>query len=373
MAVTRVRPGKTGTPPGMEGVRPGSPQAVAAGYKPPKPPKPPGRPGGAPFSPSFNPDGTTTLKPPAPPAAPAPSTTTTTIAFKPDASWWSRQFAADPRYLQSAPMLRSKEEGTAASYGYRIMRSPSGQTMFKSKATGMGGITQVVDEKGNPILDDRGAFQYKDAQGNVYSPADLEMDIQRIQKGEAGYLEGALGAAEAGSEKRQFDIGDVASRTVGARRSGMRRSAADMESQALQSALAGLIGRAAGEFGGIQSEYRDLYNQIYSDLLKSAATTPGTEVTTATPGTPAPETTTIPGGTYGQNVTVGAGGALSGGPGGEFMKVISNATLERNTSDKQIRQNLQSILSNPAFKLTAQQRRYIQSLITGRYKGNKKY
>jgi hypothetical protein len=76
-AIKIPKPGKTGTPKGMEGVRPGSAQAIKAGYKPPKPPKPPARPGGArvPFAVSFNPDGTTTLKPPpaAPRAAAAPA------------------------------------------------------------------------------------------------------------------------------------------------------------------------------------------------------------------------------------------------------------------------------------------------------------
>jgi hypothetical protein len=40
-AIKIPKPGKTGTPKGMEGVRPGSAQAIKAGYKPPKPPKPP--------------------------------------------------------------------------------------------------------------------------------------------------------------------------------------------------------------------------------------------------------------------------------------------------------------------------------------------
>jgi hypothetical protein len=37
-AIKIPKPGKTGTPKGMEGVRPGSAQAIKAGYKPPKPP-----------------------------------------------------------------------------------------------------------------------------------------------------------------------------------------------------------------------------------------------------------------------------------------------------------------------------------------------
>ena len=280
----RVRPGATGTPPGMEGIRPGSPAAIAAGYKPPKSPKSPKAP-----------------KPPKAPAAPAgidPSkdaaqkaaimgasgTTITPPVFKPDSSWWTKQFAADPRWLQNAPMLRAKEESVASSYGYVINRNAAGQPIFKSKASGAGGITQVLDANGSPVLDDKGAFQYKDAAGNVYSPADLEMDIQRVQRGQAGYLEGQLGGAEAGSERRQFEVGDVAARS-GARRSGMRAQASDAETRALQSALAGLTTRAAGEFGGVQSEYMSLYNQIFGDLLKSVG---DVQAPTETPAAPTP-------------------------------------------------------------------------------------
>ena len=230
------------------------------------------------------------------PAAVPTTKTTTTIAFKPDASWWTRQFAADPRWLQNAPALRASEEKTAADYGYRINRTSSGQPVFKSKATGAGGITQVVDASGNPVLDDKGAFQYQDAAGNKYDVGDLVMDIQRIERGKPGYLEGALGAAEAGSENKQYEIGNVAAQR-GAGRSGMRAQASDAETRALQNAIAGLAGRAAGEFSGIADQYRNLYNSIFGDLVKQAAATPGTEVTTETPvaTTPTPGPTTVGG------------------------------------------------------------------------------
>jgi hypothetical protein len=55
------------------------------------------------------------------------------------------------------------------------------------------------------------------------------------------------------------------------------------------------------------------------------------------------------------------------------MTLIGDVTLERNTNDAAIRENLRRLLKNPAYQLTAQQKAYINSLITGRYKGNKKY
>jgi hypothetical protein len=55
------------------------------------------------------------------------------------------------------------------------------------------------------------------------------------------------------------------------------------------------------------------------------------------------------------------------------MTMLGNVTLERNTNDKAIREGLRAFLNNPAYQLTAQQKAYINSLITGRYKGNKKY
>jgi hypothetical protein len=55
------------------------------------------------------------------------------------------------------------------------------------------------------------------------------------------------------------------------------------------------------------------------------------------------------------------------------MTLVGDLTLERNTNDKAIREGLRALLNNPAYQLSAQQKAYINSLITGRYKGNKKY
>jgi hypothetical protein len=55
------------------------------------------------------------------------------------------------------------------------------------------------------------------------------------------------------------------------------------------------------------------------------------------------------------------------------MTLVGDLTLERNTNDAAIRQGLRALLNNPAYQLTPRQIRYINSLITGRYKGNKKY
>lgn len=261
---------QTGTPPGMQGVRPGSPAAVAAGYKPPKAPKKPKKPGGAPFSPSFNPDGTTTLTPPtvvaptpsiAPPAAAAaPPPPPPAPTFQPTSAWWMSQLAADPRYMTTAPLLDEQRAGIGRSYGFTVARDAQGRPLYRT-AAGATGITQQ--------LDDKGAIIYRDAAGNTYQPGDLQLDIQRIGRGQTGYLSGQFGAAEAGSEARQYRIGEEAAR-AGLGRSGMRASTQTQEAAALQSALAGLTSRAGAELAGVDEKFAELYREIYGDLAKRA-------------------------------------------------------------------------------------------------------
>ena len=285
---------QTGTPPGMQGVRPGSSAAVAAGYKPPKAPKKPKKPGGAPFSPSFNPDGTTTLTPPSPAVTtptitPPATTTTTTTPFRPDAAWWTRQFAADPRYMTTAPGIIGRQQQSAESYGYTIDRSPQGQPYYVSRSTGVRKISQQLTPEGTPALDDNGRPIYVDEQGNRYNVGDLDLSITEKKRGEAGYLAGALGGTTAESERRQFQIGDVAAQ-AGAGRSGMRGQAVATEAQGLINALRSLGTRAAGEFAGGQTDLANLYNQIYQTLVETAGSQPGTTTTTEAPAAPPVET-----------------------------------------------------------------------------------
>ena len=343
----------------MEGVRPGSPQAIKAGYKPPKPPKGPGKPGGAPFAVSFNADGTTTLKPPAAPAAaaapPAPTTTTvTTPGTPPNAAWWNSQYTSDPSFLLTDPVLRAAQNQTSTNYGYNINRdttegSPTkGQAYYRVPKIDPVTKKPVLDETGKPVylatgilqtFDDAGKPVYKDATGKVYAPADLEMDITRIARGEAGYLEGALGAAEAASENNQFRIGDAAAR-AGLRSSGMRASASSAESSALQSALSGLTKRAAGELTGIDKQYADMFSSIFKGLAPQAAalaapTTTTVETPAAAPAAPTAETPVAP--TYAGQPTdqtsyagygqPQSGSTLSAGPGGQFLKMIDDITV----------------------------------------------
>jgi hypothetical protein len=243
----------------------------------------------------------------------------------------------------------------------------------------------VLDEAGKPVylatriiqtFDDAGKPVYKDSTGKVYAPAELEMDINRIAKGEAGYLEGSLGAAEATSERNQFNVGDVAAR-AGARRSGMRAQAGAAETAALQSALSGLTQKAAGELTGIDKQYADLYSSIFRTLLPraealAAPTTTEVPVAPEAPAAPAPAPAAPEYLGYNQAPTPPPG-TLGAGPGGAFMTLVGDLTLERNTTDKAIREGLRALLNNPAYQLSPQQIRYINSLITGRYKGNKKY
>ena len=319
------RAGRTGTPAGMQGVRPGSAAAIAAGYVPPgrrRPTRrPTRRPGGAPFAPSFNADGTTTLVPPRTAAVdvtsgtipPATSTAAAPPAFVPTSSWWSQQFTADPRYMTSAPVLEGRRTQIGQTYGFTIARNDQGLPLYKS-AGGATGITQGFD--------DNGAIVYKDSQGNTYKPSELQLDIRRVGRGEAGYLEGAFGGAEAGSKRRQFEIGDVAAQ-AGIRRSGMRGQAGLAETAALQAALAGLTGRSAAELAGVETDYAQLYREIYGDLAKKAeelaaaqpvAAEVPAEVPAEAPAAPSGAAPVAGGGTVnpaGQYTPPPAGGALS--------------------------------------------------------------
>ena len=292
---------------------------------------------------------------------------------------YSAGFASDPRYATGLASIASNQVGIGTEYGLVINRdtnasSPTyGMAMFRvpGQEAGTGNITAKID----PVT---GASVYSDATGKVYPVVDLELDVRPLKQGEAGYLGGALGNTAAQSQNQQYNIGNQAAQG-GAGRSGMRSSMAAMEVGALQGALSKLGMGAAGAFRGTTDQYANLLNAIFPDqadkaaALASAGTTPPAPVVApTTPDAPAPDTAS-PGSGFVQTVTPDASGALSGGPGGEFMKLLGNATLERNTSDKAIREQLNGILNNPKYKLTAQQKNYIKRLLTGRYKGNKKY
>ena len=250
--VTRPRPQRGGTPAGMEGVRPGSPAAIAAGFGRPQR-QTAARPGGtrAPVAESRIAPPTAAAAPPPPPPAPT---------FQPTSAWWMSQLAADPRYMTTAPLLDERRAGIGRSYGFTVARDAQGRPLYRT-AAGATGITQQ--------LDDKGAIVYKDTEGNVYKPSDLQLDIQRIARGQTGYLSGQFGAAEAGSEARRYGIGDVSAQS-GIRRSGMQQSAEQQEFNALQSALAGLTSRAGAELAGVDEKFAELYREIYGDLAKRA-------------------------------------------------------------------------------------------------------
>ena len=212
---------------------------------------------------------------------PKPTVTkTTTTTREPNAQWWNQQFRADPRYMMQSPQLAASENTAAWKYGYYIPRS-NGRTTFKSSSTGVTGITQVVDAQGVPLLDNNGNYQYKDASGKTYSAGDLQLDVRAIAPGEAGYLGGELGAAAAGSQRKQYGIGDIAARS-GAGRSGMRASESSAESQRLQAELGNIARSAAGELGAIAGQRQGLYSTIYSDLMKNPEIMPSKTETTTT-------------------------------------------------------------------------------------------
>ena len=330
---------RTGTPAGMQGVRPGSAAAIAAGYVPPGRRRPPRRPGGAPFSPSFNADGTTTLTAPKtatvdvtsgtiPPPAAAPAAP----AFRPTSSWWSQQFTADPRYMTSAPVLEGRRTQIGQAYGFTIARNEQGLPLYKT-AGGATGITQGFD--------DNGAIVYKDPQGNTYKPSELQLDIRRIGRGEAGYLEGAFGGAEAGSEKRQFEIGDVAAQS-GVRRSGMRGQAGLAETAALQAALAGLTGRSATELAGVETDYAQLYREIYGDLVKKAEELAAAQPEAAAPPAEAPVVEAPAAAAPSGAAPVAGGGTVN--PAGQYTPPAAGSAL----TDRAFDNTLNEILGPPS-------------------------
>lgn len=360
----------------MEGVRPGSPQAIKAGYKPPKPSKGPGKPGGAPFAVSFNADGTTTLKPPAAPkvaAAPTTPIVAPTTPFN-----YADAFLSDPRYATGLAGITQSQLGTESKYGIRLRRAPNGLPIYRviGGAQGSGNVTTTIDPA-------TGRTRYVNAAGAEVAPATLELDYEVLKPGEAGYSEGAIGTQTAGSQIRQLGIGDTAAQ-AGARRSGMRASAQLQEGAALQAALRGLTTGAASEFGGTTTRYADLLNLIYPDLVKRAgdysATPPAAETpATGTPAAGAPEVQPVyqrqptSETTYAGYALPPARSPLSAGPSGEFMRMITSITEAGGAGGgtygwKDQITSLEKIKST--YSLTPQQIKYVDDKIVALRKAN---
>ncbi len=371
------RPEKTGTPKGMEGVRPKPPKPPKPSGSP-RPPKGPGKPGGAPMVVSFNPDGTTTLKPPAAPKVTAAPTLAAPPAppAAPRAPFnYADAYYSAPGYSESLAGINAQLGGIESQYGFTIRRdvnptSPTrGGAYYKPKgaAEGSGTILATV----SPV---DGSYVYKDADGKPYAADQLEIDVVKIKPGEAGYLEGALGSNIATSELNMRKLGDAAAQS-GVGSSGIRGSMASQEGAGRAGREFSLYTKGMADVGATAAKYADLYRTIFDSIKGQAADynsapAPAPEAPAAeAPAPAAPEY-------LGYNAPVPGNptsGPLSAGPGGQFMTMIGNVTLERNTTDKAIREGLRAFLKNPAYQLTPQQIRYINSLITGRYKGNKKY
>jgi hypothetical protein len=271
--------------------------------------------------------------------------------------------------------IEAQQGGIESRYGFTVRRdtgatSPTrGGAYYKPKgaAEGTGTILATV----NPV---DGTYVYTDSAGKSYDPLTLEIDVVTIKPGEAGYLEGALGGNIAQSDLNMRKLGDAAAQS-GVGSSGIRGSMASQEGAARAAREFGLYGQGMADLGATTAKYAELYRTIFDAIKGQAAdynAVPPPVVEPPAAVAPVADTASSGSG-FVQTVTPDAGGALSPGPNGEFMKLMGNATLERNTSDKAIREQLNGILNNSKYKLTAQQRNYIKSLITGRYKGNKKY
>ena len=156
-------------------------------------------------------------------------------------------------------------------------------------------------------------------------------------------------------------------------------AAASWDGRTSSNASSSLSVGAAGEFGGTTTRYADLLNTIFPDLVKKAGEYAAAPVETPVapespaPEAPAPAAPAAPEYLGYNQAPTPPPGTLGAGPGGAFMTLVRDLTLERNTHDAAIRQGLRALLNNPAYQLSPQQIRYINSLITGRYKGNKKY
>ncbi len=371
------RPEKTGTPKGMEGVRPRPPKPPKPSGSP-RPPRGPGKPGGAPMVVSFNPDGTTTLKPPAAPKVTAAPTLTAPPAppAAPRAPFnYADAYYSAPGYSESLAGINAQLGGIESQYGFTIRRdvnptSPTrGGAYYKPKgaAEGSGTILATV----SPV---DGSYVYKDADGKPYTADQLEIDVVKIKPGEAGYLEGALGSNIATSELNMRKLGDAAAQS-GVGSSGIRGSMASQEGAGRASREFNLYTKGMADVGTTAAKYADLYRTIFDSIKGQAADynsapAPAPEAPAPAAEAPAPAAPEYLG--YNQAPTPPPG-TLGAGPGGAFMTLVGDLTLERNTTDKAIREGLRAFLKNPAYQLTPQQIRYINSLITGRYKGNKKY
>lgn len=309
--------------------------------------------------------GSTIATPPAPPPTPAPRT-----PFN-----YADAYYAYPGYGESMAGINAQQGGIEAKYGFTIRRDTSptsptrGGAYYKPKgaAEGTGTILATI----SPV---DGSYVYKDSAGKVYTAAELEIDVVTLKPGDPNYLEGAYGSNIATSDLNMRRMGDAAAQS-GVGSSGIRGAMASQEGAARAGREYSLTAQAGADLGATTAKYAELYRTIFDSIKGQAAdynAVPPPIVETPAAVAPVADTASSGSG-FVQTVTPDAGGALNPGPNGEFMKLIGNATLERNTSDKAIREQLNNILNNPKYKLTAQQRNYIKSLITGRYKGNKKY
>lgn len=178
----------------------------------------------------------------------------------PDASWWRKQYGADPEYLMLDPTLRAGQNQIAQSTGFVINRDASGNTLYKT-ASGVGNITQQTGANGEIV--------YKDAAGNVYKPSDLQMDIRILKPGESGYLSGQLGLSAAESANRQQTIAETGAR-AGVRRSGMTAATSIGENEALKNTINTLTTGAMSQLAGIDRQYAQMLSNIYNRLVPAA-------------------------------------------------------------------------------------------------------
>jgi hypothetical protein len=292
--------------------------------------------------------GTTIATPPTPPPTPAAR-----APFN-----YANAYYAYPGYGESMKGIEAQQGGIESRYGFTVRRdtgatSPTrGGAYYKPKgaAEGTGTILATV----NPV---DGTYVYKDAEGKVYDPLTLDIDVVTIKPGEAGYLEGALGGNIAQSDLNMRKLGDAAAQS-GVSSSGIRASMASQEGAARAAREFGLYGQGMADLGATTAKYAELYRTIFDAIKGQAADynsapppLPVAETPTPAPAVAAPNTNPT------TQTGLAAGQALSGGPRGQFMGQVGAILAIRDMSPKDRIQQLRAFARE--YALTPEQKKYV--------------
>lgn len=296
--------------------------------------------------------GSTIATPPTPPPTPTPR-----APFN-----YADAFYAYPGYGESMMGINAQQGGIEAKYGFTIRRDTSptsptrGGAYYKPKgaAEGTGTILATI----SPV---DGSYVYKDAEGKVYDPLTLDIDVVTLKPGDPGYLEGAYGSNIATSDLNMRKMGDAAAQS-GVGSSGIRGSMASQEGAARAAREYSLTAQAGADLGATTAKYAELYRTIFDAIKGQAADYNAVPPPVVEPPAavvippPAPNNTNPT-----TQTGLVSGQALSGGPEGQFMGMVRGVLGIREISPKARIEQLRFIGRN--YALTPQQRRYLDNEI----------